>query len=79
MQTQYSSNTDINACWCNNFPSDAASCATCLNTNNAAALASLITTDQTACPSALKSCLFECSFSTCASTDVACQCKSLLT
>ncbi|GFZ49374.1 hypothetical protein JCM24511_07494 [Saitozyma sp. JCM 24511] len=75
-ETEYTSTTDIYGCYCNSLPSDSSSCATCLNSNNAAALGSLITSDIAACPSAIKSCFFACSFNTCASTDIACQCDA---
>ncbi|EIW67361.1 hypothetical protein M231_02497 [Tremella mesenterica] len=74
-ETQYtSSTTDQYACFCEAFPSDASGCATCLNSNNAAALANLLTSTVSACPQAEQQCFFECSFDTCASTDIACQC-----
>ena len=74
-ETEYSSSTtDSYGCFCNSYPSDASGCATCLNDNNSAALASLLTSTQTACPEAQQQCFFECSFDTCASTDIACQC-----
>ncbi|KAK1926982.1 hypothetical protein DB88DRAFT_533791 [Papiliotrema laurentii] len=75
-QNQFSGDsTQIYGCFCNNYPSDAATCATCLNDNNAAALGSLLTSTQTACPQAIQSCFFACSFDTCASSDIACQCE----
>ncbi|KAK8854898.1 hypothetical protein IAR55_003637 [Kwoniella newhampshirensis] len=73
-ETSYSSNTDVYGCFCNNYPSDASDCASCLNSNDAAALASLLTSTQTACPAARQQCFFECSFDTCPSSDIACQC-----
>ena len=76
LQNQFSGDsTQIYGCFCNNYPSDAATCATCLNDNNAAALGSLLTSTQTACPQAIQSCFFACSFDTCASSDIACQCE----
>ncbi|WVQ99890.1 hypothetical protein IAU59_007033 [Kwoniella sp. CBS 9459] len=73
-ETTYSSSTEIYGCFCNNYPTDVSGCAECLNSNDAAALSSLLTSTQDACPTAIQSCFFECSFDTCGSTDVACQC-----
>ncbi|WVF72653.1 hypothetical protein IAT40_007471 [Kwoniella sp. CBS 6097] len=73
-ETNYNSATEIYGCFCNNYPTDVSGCSDCLNSNNAAALGSLLTSTQEACPTAIKSCFFECSFDTCGSTDVACQC-----
>jgi len=76
-ENQYSSDiTDINGCFCDAFPSDADACATCLNSNNAGALASLLTSDETACPQAITGCLVQCSFATCDSSDINCQCAA---
>jgi len=76
-ETQYAdSGTQAYGCYCNAFPSDASGCASCLNSNNAAALASLVTSTISDCPTQLKECTFECAFTTCASTDVACQCDA---
>ncbi|KIR34868.1 hypothetical protein I352_03121 [Cryptococcus deuterogattii MMRL2647] len=75
-ETTYTDGTEVYACFCNNFPSDASACATCLNSNDASAVASVLTSTQTACPSAISQCYFECDFPTCASTDVACQCDA---
>ncbi|OCF38697.1 hypothetical protein I317_07524 [Kwoniella heveanensis CBS 569] len=75
-ETTYSSATEIYGCFCNNYPTDVSGCSDCLNSNDAAALASLLTSTQEACPTAIKQCFFECSFDTCGSTDVACQCDA---
>lgn len=64
-QQQYTVTTDTYACFCSSLPSDISTCASCLNSNDAAALASLITGDQSMCQSAQQSCFFECSFDTC--------------
>ncbi|TYJ54023.1 hypothetical protein B9479_005357 [Cryptococcus floricola] len=74
MKTTYTSNTDVYGCFCNNYPTDASDCATCLTSNDAAALASLLTSTQTACPTAISQCSFECAFDTCDSSDISCQC-----
>ncbi|ODN92844.1 hypothetical protein L198_05641 [Cryptococcus wingfieldii CBS 7118] len=73
-ETTYTSNTDVYGCFCNNYPTDASDCATCLTSNDAAALASLLTSTQTACPTAISECSFECAFDTCDSSDISCQC-----
>ncbi|ODO06553.1 hypothetical protein I350_03908, partial [Cryptococcus amylolentus CBS 6273] len=73
-ETTYTSNTDVYGCFCNNYPTDASDCATCLTSNDAAALASLLTSTQTACPTAISQCSFECAFDTCDSSDISCQC-----
>ncbi|WVO22911.1 uncharacterized protein IAS62_004254 [Cryptococcus decagattii] len=75
-ETTYTDGTEVYSCFCNNFPSDASACTTCLNSNDASAIASVLTSTQTACPSAISQCHFECDFPTCASTDVACQCDA---
>ncbi|WWC90833.1 uncharacterized protein L201_005770 [Kwoniella dendrophila CBS 6074] len=73
-ETTYSSATEVYGCFCNNYPTDVDSCSSCLNSNDASALGSLLTSTQTGCTTAKQQCFFECSFDTCASTDVACQC-----
>ncbi|WVW85766.1 hypothetical protein I302_107804 [Kwoniella bestiolae CBS 10118] len=75
-QTTYSTSTEVYGCFCNNYPTDVDGCASCLNSNDASALGALLTSTQTACPEAEKQCFFECSFDTCASSDIACQCDS---
>ncbi|WVR07416.1 hypothetical protein IAU60_004457 [Kwoniella sp. DSM 27419] len=75
-ETQFQSTTDIYGCFCNNYPTDVSGCADCMNSNNAGALASLLTSTQEACPAAQKQCFFQCSFDTCASSDIACQCEA---
>ncbi|WRT68268.1 uncharacterized protein IL334_005244 [Kwoniella shivajii] len=75
-ETTYSSSTEVYGCFCNNLPTDIDGCASCLNSNDASALASLLTSTSTACPAAQQSCFFECSFDTCASTDISCQCDA---
>jgi hypothetical protein len=75
-QTQFAGDTtNIYGCFCNNYPSDADSCASCLNDNNAAALGSLLTSTKTACPQAQQQCFFQCSFDTCPAGDVNCACE----
>ncbi|EAL20555.1 hypothetical protein CNBE4750 [Cryptococcus deneoformans B-3501A] len=73
-EATYTDGTEAYSCFCNNFPSDASACATCLSSNDASAVASVLTSAQTACPAAISQCFFECDFTTCSSTDVACQC-----
>ncbi|WVQ74754.1 hypothetical protein IAR50_004359 [Cryptococcus sp. DSM 104548] len=75
-ETTYTSNTDVYGCFCNNYPTDASDCSTCLTSNDAAALASLLTSTQTACPTAISQCSFECAFDTCDSSDIDCQCRA---
>ncbi|AFR95759.1 hypothetical protein C343_03865 [Cryptococcus neoformans C23] len=73
-ETTYTDGVEVYSCFCNNFPSDATVCASCLNSNDASAMASVLTSAQTACPAAISQCFFECDFPTCNSSDVACQC-----
>ncbi|KAL7423475.1 hypothetical protein Q5752_001055 [Cryptotrichosporon argae] len=75
-EQEYSDATDIYGCYCTANPSDASTCATCLDSNDAAALGALVTSDITECTTAFSSCFFECSITLCDSTDVACQCSS---
>lgn len=70
------SGTQTYGCFCAAYPSDASGCASCLTDNDSAALASLLTSTETDCPTALNKCTFACAFDTCGSTDVACQCRS---
>ncbi|WWD02453.1 hypothetical protein V865_000492 [Kwoniella europaea PYCC6329] len=75
-ETTYSDSTEVYGCFCNNYPTDVDSCSSCLSSNDASALASLLTSTQTACPTAIQECFFQCSFDTCASSDISCQCDA---
>ncbi|BEI86024.1 hypothetical protein CcaverHIS002_0603110 [Cutaneotrichosporon cavernicola] len=75
-ENQYTGGTAIYSCFCESYPTDAADCATCLGSNNAAALGALLTSTQTDCAAQRKSCAFACAFDTCDSADVACQCDA---
>ncbi|WWC63143.1 uncharacterized protein I303_105743 [Kwoniella dejecticola CBS 10117] len=75
-ETTYSTSTEVYGCFCNNYPTDVDACSSCLNSNDASALGSLLTSTQTACPTAQQQCFFECSFDTCASSDISCQCDA---
>ncbi|BEJ16861.1 hypothetical protein CspHIS471_0602620 [Cutaneotrichosporon sp. HIS471] len=75
-ENQYTGGTAIYSCFCESFPTDAADCATCLGSNNAAALGALLTSTQNDCAAQRKSCAFACAFDTCDSANVACQCDA---
>ncbi|WWC71708.1 uncharacterized protein I206_105666 [Kwoniella pini CBS 10737] len=75
-ETTYSSSTEVYGCFCNNYPTDVDACSSCMNSNDATALASLLTSTQNACTTAKQQCFFECSFDTCASSDISCQCDA---
>jgi hypothetical protein len=75
-QNQYQGGTAVYGCFCESYPSDAAACATCLGTNNAAALGALLTSTQNDCAAQSKSCAFACAFDTCDSANVQCQCDA---
>ena len=66
----------IAACFCSGIPatSELTSCAGCLDENTSDTLGSVLAALPQYCQGAAKSCAFECSFDTCASTDVDCQC-----
>ena len=74
-QNQYGEGTAVYSCFCEAYPSDAAACATCLTSNDAAALGKLLTATQADCAAQQKDCNFACAFPTCESSDIACQCS----
>ncbi|KAL1409067.1 hypothetical protein Q8F55_005891 [Vanrija albida] len=73
---QYQGGTAVYSCFCQAYPTDAAGCASCLTSNNAAALGSLLSSTTADCAAQQKSCAFACAFETCASSDIACQCSA---
>ncbi|KAK4684683.1 hypothetical protein P7C73_g5487, partial [Tremellales sp. Uapishka_1] len=73
-ETEYSQSTDIFGCFCQSLPTDLSDCSTCVTSNNAASLGSLMSAASATCTTFEQQCMFECSFATCDSTDIACQC-----
>lgn len=77
-QQQYPDDvTQLGGCFCAAPPSDSdvSTCASCLGENNAAALQTTLTNAASGCAANIQQCFFQCSFDTCASADVACQCS----
>lgn len=64
------------ACFCDVIDSAQVSqCASCLNTNNASSAGTIVTKTTELCQNFAQGCVYQCDFTTCDSSDVACQCN----
>ncbi len=75
--TEQSTSLSIAACFCVGLPSttELTVCSSCLSSDSQSAMAMNLMAVGQACGNALQTCAFECSFDTCQSSDVKCQCS----